>query len=95
MQACRIEVKGGASSTKNLVDDMDEIAEDIININKQYSDGFELNNSIKNILNSASYYDDPYEQVAAVTRSITDHAFANGNKRTAFDTLNMLLEDLM
>ena len=73
---------------------MDEIAEDIININKQYSDGFELNNSIKNILNSASYYDDPYEQVAAVTRSITDHAFANGNKRTAFDTLNMLLDDL-
>lgn len=73
---------------------MDEIAEDIININKQYSDGFELNNSIKNILNSASYYDDPYEQVAAVTRSITDHAFANGNKRTAFDALNMLLDDL-
>ena len=86
--------KGGTSSTRNLVDDIDEIAEDIININKQYSDGFELNNSIKNILNSASYYDDPYEQVAAVTRSITDHAFANGNKRTAFDTLNMLLDDL-
>lgn len=72
---------------------MDEITEDIININKQYSDGFELNNSVKNILNSASYYDDPYNQVAAVTRSITDHAFANGNKRTAFDTLNMLLSD--
>lgn len=73
---------------------MDEIAEDIININRQYSDGFELNNSVKNIINSASYYDDPYEQVAAVTRSITDHTFANGNKRTAFDTLNMLVNDL-
>ena len=53
-----------------------------------------MNNSVKNILNSASYYDDPYEQVAAVVRSITDHAFANGNKRTAFDTLNMLMGDL-
>lgn len=83
----------GGSGSRNLIDDMDEIAEDIININKQYSDGFELNNSIKNILNSASYYDDQYEQVAAITRSITDHAFANGNKRTAFDTLNMLLDD--
>ena len=86
--------KGGSAFGRNLVDNMDEIAEDIININKQYSDGFELNNSIKNILNSASYYDDPYEQVAAVTRSITDHAFANGNKRTALDTLNMLIDDL-
>ena len=88
----KLVVEGG-TGTRNLIDDMDEIAEDIININKQYSDGFELNNSIKNILNSASYYDDQYEQVAAITRSITDHAFANGNKRTAFDTLNMLLDD--
>ncbi len=79
----------------NLIDDIDEITDDIIKINKKYSDGFELNNSIKNILNSASYYDDPYEQGAAVTRSITDHAFANGNKRTAFDTTNMLLSHLM
>ncbi len=86
--------ESGTQSGRNLIDNMDEITEDIININKQYSDGFELNNSIKNILNSASYYDDPYEQVTAVTRSITDHAFANGNKRTAFDTLNMLLGDL-
>jgi death-on-curing family protein len=87
------EAKGG-SGTKNLIDNMDEIAEDIVNINKKYSDGYQMNNSIENILNSASYYDDPYEQVAAVTRSITDHAFANGNKRTAFDTLNMLIDDL-
>ena len=89
----KVNIQSG-TRTRNLIDNMDEIAEDIININKQYSDGFELNNSIKNILNSASYYDDPYNQVAAVTRSITDHAFANGNKRTAFDTLNMLLSDL-
>ena len=78
---------------RNLIDDMDEIADDIIEINRKYSDGYELNNSIKNILNSASYYDDPYEQIAAIIRSITDHAFVNGNKRTAFDTLNMLLDD--
>ena len=84
----------GGSETKNLIDNMDEIAEDIVNINKKYSDGYQVNNSIESILNSASYYDDPYEQAAAVTRSITDHAFANGNKRTAFDTLNMLIDDL-
>lgn len=53
-----------------------------------------MNNSIESIINSASYYDDAYEQVSAITRSITDHAFANGNKRTAFDTLNMLLDDM-
>lgn len=52
-----------------------------------------MNNSIESILNSASYYDDPYEQVAAIVRSITDHAFENGNKRTAFDTMNMLIKD--
>lgn len=45
------------------------------------------------ILNSESYYEDPYEQVAAVTRSVTNHAFANGNKRTALDSMNMLLDD--
>lgn len=33
---------------------MDEIAEDIIDINRQYSNGVEMNNSIENILNSAS-----------------------------------------
>ncbi len=83
---------GGAN--RNIVDNMDEIAEDIIDINRQYSNGVEMNNSIENILNSASYYDDPYKQVGAIVRSITDHTFMNGNKRTAFDTLNMLLDDL-
>lgn len=78
---------------RNIIDNMNEIADDIVNINKKYSDGYQMNNSVENILNSASYYDDPYEQVAAVTRSITDHAFANGNKRTAMDTMNMLLDD--
>ena len=86
-------IEGSTGPKRNIIDNMDEIAEDIIYINKQYSDGFELTNSVKNILNSASYYNDPYEQVAAVIRSITDHTFANGNKRTAFDTLNMLLND--
>ncbi len=50
-------------------------------------------NSIDSIINSASYYNDAWEQTSAVTRSIADHAFENGNKRTAFDTLNMLLDD--
>ncbi|MBC6298229.1 hypothetical protein HCJ45_14030 [Listeria sp. FSL L7-1517] len=41
-----------------------------------------------------SFYEDAWEQTSAVTRSIADHAFENGNKRTAFETLNMLLGDL-
>lgn len=79
---------------RNLVDNMDEIADDIRNINKKYSNGFEQNNSIDSIINSASYYEDAWEQTSAVTRSIADYAFENGNKRTAFDTLNLLLDDL-
>ncbi|MBC1405967.1 type II toxin-antitoxin system death-on-curing family toxin [Listeria welshimeri] len=73
---------------------MDEIADDIRNINKKYSSGFEQNNSIDSIINSASYYEDAWEQTSAVTRGIAEHAFVDGNKRTAFDTLNMLLDDL-
>ncbi|EAK9280904.1 type II toxin-antitoxin system death-on-curing family toxin [Listeria monocytogenes] len=85
--------KGGSKRNRNLVDDMKEIAGDIRNINRKYSNGFEQNNSIDSIINSASYYNDAWEQTSAVTRSIADHAFENGNKRTAFDTLNMLLDD--
>ncbi|EHP2986166.1 type II toxin-antitoxin system death-on-curing family toxin, partial [Listeria monocytogenes] len=85
--------KGGSKQNRNLVDDMKEIAGYIRNINRKYSNGFEQNNSIDSIINSASYYNDAWEQTSAVTRSIADHAFENGNKRTAFDTLNMLLDD--
>ncbi|WP_314066076.1 T7SS effector LXG polymorphic toxin [uncultured Vagococcus sp.] len=79
---------------RNLIEDIDEIADDIRNINGKYSSGFEQNNSIESIINSASYYDDSWDQVSAVTRGIAEHAFVDGNKRTAFDTLNMLLGDL-
>jgi death-on-curing family protein len=90
------EVVEGAGRTgwRNLIDNLKEIADDIVNINKKYSDGYQMNNSVESILHSASYYDDAYEQVAAVTRSLSGHPFANGNKRTAFDTLNMLLDDM-
>ena len=77
----------------NIIDNIESISNNIIDINKRYADGYQMNNSIENILNSASYYNDPYEQVAAVARSIIDHAFANGNKRTALNTINMLLND--
>ncbi|MGX7420048.1 type II toxin-antitoxin system death-on-curing family toxin [Carnobacterium gallinarum] len=76
------------------MDNTPEIADTIRDINKKYSNGFEQNNSIESIINSASYYEDAWEQASAVTRSITDHAFVDGNKRTAFDTLNMLLDEL-
>ncbi|MFV0394859.1 MAG: hypothetical protein ACK5LC_10765 [Coprobacillaceae bacterium] len=82
----------GAKPVKNITDDTDEIAKNIRNINKQYSSGYEINNSIDSILNSASYYDDTYDQTSAVTRSIVDHVFENGNKRIALvSTLIFLL----
>ncbi|MEC0228811.1 hypothetical protein, partial [Paenibacillus alba] len=92
-------VKGVFSKTsevpiRNLIDNAQDIADDIININKQYSNGNEAYNSISSIINSASYYENEWDQVSSVTRSITQHAFENGNKRTGFDTLNMLLNDM-
>ena len=92
-----VEKASGANVNKpprSLIDNMDEIADDIRNINKKYSSGLEQNNSIDSIINSASYYEDGWEQTSAVTRSVAEHAFVDGNKRTAFDTLNMLLDDL-
>lgn len=64
---------------------MDEIADDIRDINKKYSSGFEQNNSIDSIINADSYYEDAWEHTSAVKRGIAEHAF---------DTLNMLLDDL-
>ena len=89
-------INRGTSGPKyqNIEDNFDEIVSDIINTNKKYSDGYEMNNSIENIVNSALYYDDPVDQVSAITRSITDHAFVDGNKRTAFDTMNSLMDNL-
>lgn len=75
------------------MDDSASITDDIIDINKKYSDGFQQNNTIDNILHTASYYDDPYEQIAYISEGITRHAFSNGNKRTAFDTIKMLIDD--
>jgi len=83
----------GSKGARNIIDDAASIVSDIININKKYSNGNQAYNSIESIVNSASYYDNGYDQIASVTRSITQHAFENGNKRTALDTLNMLLKD--
>jgi len=54
----------------------------------------DVNNPITSIVNSASYYDDPFEQVGAIGRGIAQHAFENGNKRTAFDTMKKLMSDM-
>jgi prophage maintenance system killer protein len=87
-------VKGTVKTGNYIANNAEKLADDIININKKYSNGNQMNNSISNIVNSASYYENPYDQVASITRSITQHAFENGNKRTAFDTLNKLLKDI-
>nr|WP_240903751.1 S8 family serine peptidase [Chengkuizengella sediminis] len=79
--------------TRNLIDHGGDIANDIININLKYSNGNQAYNSIQSIINSASYYDNPWDQVSSITRSVAQHAFENGNKRTALDTMNMLLND--
>ena len=93
-EGIKLPSKGMVDSGNYIVNNAEKIADDIININKKYSNGNQMNNSISNIVNSASYYENSYDQVASITRSITQHAFENGNKRTAFDTLNKLLKDM-
>ena len=77
-----------------IAEHAEKIADDIVEINKKYSNGFQQNNSVSNTVNSATYYKDPYDQVSSITRSIVQNAFENGNKRTAFDTLNKLIKDV-
>ncbi len=91
-----VDVVGFTCTNKgiNLIDDFDTIVDDIININKKYDIGLELHNKVDTIINSALYYDDYYEQVASISRSISQHTFANGNKRTAVDTIKMLISKM-
>ncbi len=83
-----------ASQLLDLVDDAALITQNIVNINKLYSTGQQLYNSVSSIVNSASYYSSKYDQVSSIVRGIAQHAFENGNKRTAVDTLFMLLKDI-
>ncbi|MBI9051167.1 MAG: Ig-like domain repeat protein [Anaerolineaceae bacterium] len=83
-----------AKNTRNLLTDFDSIVDEIVDINKQYDNGLEIHNSISSIVHSATYYDDPYEQIAAIGKGISAHAFENGNKRTAFDTMKKLMSDM-
>jgi len=78
----------------NLIEKADYLTKNIININKLYSTGKDVYNSVSNIINSASYYDNKYDQVASIIRGIADHAFLDGNKRTAVDSLFMLLNEM-
>lgn len=82
-----------AQQALNLVDSVDDIAQKIVDINSRYATSVEAHNSVKSILNSAMYYESKYDQVVSIVRSITQHTFIDGNKRTAFDVLNMLLND--
>lgn len=44
-------------------------------------------------IDSISYYENKWEQVSAVTRSIAEHAFVDGNKRTALATTYLFMKE--
>lgn len=69
-------------------------AEEIIYINK--SIGYSpLNSSlVESSLSSVNYYDDVKHQISSIVRSLVkNHAFRDGNKRTAALVYVMLCED--
>lgn len=68
----------------------------IIDINKQFFDEAKLidENLLHSALSSYMYFGDPVEQVASIYRGIVkNHAFKDGNKRTASIFLIMVLND--
>lgn len=82
------------ATVKTLQTHGQEIINAIININKRFSTGSDLINPISSIVNSAMYYAKKIEQASAIIRGIAQHAFTDGNKRTAFETLSMLNREL-
>lgn len=65
------------------------IYNDIVNINKRFENGVQVG-SIDSVLHSASYHSTVKSQIAAILQGM-DHLFANGNKRTMVETVQMLL----
>ena len=67
---------------------IDDFVDEIILINKKYSNGQLLNGNPLSAINSALYYENVVEQGASIFRSIAHgHMFGNGNKRTAVDMI--------
>ena len=67
---------------------IDDFVDEIILINKKYSNGQLLNGNPLSAINSALYYENVVDQGASIFRSIAHgHMFGNGNKRTAVDMI--------
>lgn len=80
------------SSGYDLISNSEEISRSITDINSSYG-GFEFNGSVDSVVNTASYYNDPYDQIGSILNGIAgNHLFFDGNKRTAFSTYYMLTE---
>lgn len=88
--------KAGAEITEQLLKkNADDLAEGIIDINKAFSNGSQLNKGgLESAINSASYYDDVAEQGSSLFISIVKgHIFTNGNKRTASEFITKFAKD--
>jgi len=64
-----------------------KFADEIIEINKKYSDGSIFYTTPSSAISSALYHENSLEQGAAIFNSIARHMFNNGNKRTAADMI--------
>ncbi len=81
--------KGGPDMFKYL----DEMATEIININKKYDVGKELH-PLSSVFNSASYYEKVTDQGSAIFNSlITGHVLDNGVKRTASEFITTFAKE--
>ena len=61
-------------------------ADEIMDINRRFSDGILLNGSPATAINSALYHENVVHQACAIFKSISrGHMFSNGNKRTAVE----------
>ncbi len=76
-----------------LLDDIAGLSDEIITLNKKYSNGSLLSGSPESAINTASYYDDIADQGSSIFKTIIqNHMFENGNKRTAVDFLKSFAE---
>jgi death-on-curing family protein len=92
---------GGASAGEMLLSDLnpeqvDELANEILELNKATEGGGTLlSGAPASALNTASYYTLAEDQAASVFRTIiSNHMFADGNKRTAVMAVELLAQKM-
>jgi len=81
-----VRVVNGATDFLTNQTAINNFSDEIININRQFSDGVLLNGAPSSAINTALYQGTVVDQAASIFKSISrNHMFTNGNKRTAVE----------